>query len=408
VVGTATPMGWDDDGSKVGVMWFDGGKDHDVASAYFDNRTLGCFPGTPRTEYREGASNVVWTATHNQFFLLAAMPDAPAGQVVIHRFDLPRPAKGPHSDPKNPAPKAFETVVVYPPATIAPGQSLERRFNLFAGPKEYRTLDRISARLKNNIDLVMNFDGFFGFFAKILLLAMNGLHEFLRLPYGWAIIGITVIIKLLFWPLTAASTRMSQKMAELAPQTTVIREKHKDDPLKMQQKINELYKANGVNTVAGCVPVLIQLPVFFGLFAMLQSAIELRGASFFWAPDLSKADTLFVIPGLNFIPFLSIPEGLPFNLLPILYITTAIWQTHVMPMSPGMDPMQQKMMRWMPLMFLAFLYTFSSGLALYMTVNNLLTILQTKMMMKNAPAAAAPVETTKTNPALTPPSKKKK
>ncbi|NOS71527.1 MAG: membrane protein insertase YidC [Verrucomicrobia bacterium] len=406
VVGTATPMGWDDDGSQVGMMWFDGAKKHDTTGPYFDNKTLGCFPGTPRAEYRDGASNVVWTATHNQFFFLAAMPDSPAQQVTVHRFDLPRPTKGRFKDEKNPSPKAYETVMVYPGATLAAGQAVERKFNIFAGPKDYRTLDRIGNSVMSKVDLVMGFDGFFGFFAKVLLLGMNGLHDFLRLPYGWAIIGITVIIKLIFWPLTALSTRSSQKMAALAPQLAALKEKYKDDQVKFQQKMSELYRENGVNPVTGCIPVLIQLPVFFGLFAMLRSAIELRGASFFWAVDLSKTDTLFTIPGLGFLPFIGTPDGLPLNLLPILYITTAIWQTHTTPMSPGMDPTQQKMMRWMPLMFLAILYNFSSGLALYMTVNNLLTILQTKMMKKNQPPAspAAPA----TASVLTPASKKKK
>lgn len=411
VVGTATPMGWDDDGSQVGMMWFDGGKKHDTSGAYFDNKTLGCFPGTPRTEYRDGASNVVWTASHNQFFFLAAMPDAPAQQVTVHRYDLPRPEKGIHSDPAKPAPKAYETMMVYPGVTLAAGQAIERKFNIFAGPKEYRTLDRIGNSVMNKVDLVMGFDGFFGFFAKVLLLGMNALHEYLRLPYGWAIIGITVIIKLLFWPLTAISTRSSQKMAALAPQLTEIKEKYKDDQLKMQQKMSAMYRENGVNPVAGCIPVLIQLPVFFGLFAMLRSAIELRGASFLWAVDLSKTDTLFIIPGLGFLPFVGTTEGLPINLLPLLYISTAIWQTHTMPVTPGMDPTQQKLMRWMPLMFLAILYNFSSGLALYMTVNNLLTILQTKLMMKkpvDAPPGSKPVAAIQKHSALTPVSKKKK
>jgi len=114
-----------------------------------------------------------------------------------------------------------------------------------------------------------------------------------------------------------------------------------------------------------------------------------------------------VIPGLSFIPFLSTPEGLPLNLLPTLYIASALWQTHITPMAPGMDPTQQKLMRWMPLMFLAFLYNFSSGLALYMTVNNLLTILQTWLMKRNQPPAPTPTAPIAAS-ALTPASKKKK
>ena len=133
-----------------------------------------------------------------------------------------------------------------------------------------------------------------------------------------------------------------------------------------------------------------------------------RRAVLLWTTDLSKADTLFIIPGLSFIPFISTPEGLPFNLLPILYIATAIWQTHITPMSPGMDPTQQKMMRWMPLMFLVILYNFSSGLALYMTVNNLLTILQTKIDEEAAHGAGRHAAAPATASVLTPASKKKK
>jgi YidC/Oxa1 family membrane protein insertase len=117
---------------------------------------------------------------------------------------------------------------------------------------------------------------------------------------------------------------------------------------------------------------------------------------------------LFIIPGISFIPFLSTPEGLPFNVLPLLYIATAIWQTHITPMSPTMDAMQQRLMRWMPLMFLLFLYNFSSGLALYMTVNNLLTILQTWLMKRNQPPAPAFVAAPAKVSVLTPVSKKKK
>jgi YidC/Oxa1 family membrane protein insertase len=147
------------------------------------------------------------------------------------------------------------------------------------------------------------------------------------------------------------------------------------------------------------------MPVFLGFFTMIRSAIELRGAHFLWVADLSKPDTLFMIPGVTFIPFISTPEGLPFNLLPLLMGGAMLWQSHLQPASPGMDPAQQKMMRWMPAIFILFLYNYSSGLALYWTVNNLLTILQTKLTKNIAPATAPVVVT---NPALTPAPKKKK
>ena len=395
VVGTATPMGGDDDGSAVGLMWYDGEKSklHETLTSYFDNKTLGCFPGTPKSEYRDGASNIVWTATHNQFFASIVMLDAPAAQIVSRAIELPRPTEGKFSTTNNPARKGFETTVHYPATTIEAGKTIERNVNLFIGPKEYKTLASIADRYNNNSDQAMGF-GFFGFFSKALLLVMNWLHSALSVSYGWAIIVITVLLKIIFWPLTAASTRASQKMAALAPQIAALKEKHKDDPAKFSAKQMEFYKENKINPVAGCLPMLVQLPVFFGFFTMLRTAIELRGASFLWAVDLSKSDTIFFV------------SGFPINPLPLLYIATAIWQTHVTPMSPGMDPAQQKMMRWMPLMFLVILYNFSSGLALYMTVNNLLTILQTKMTKK--PVAGATPAAPPTASALTPASKKKK
>ena len=406
VTGTSVPMGPDDHGDVQGVMWYDGKSSPEQKERpWFDGGGILFWKSPPRTEFRAGQSNVVWVAAQNQFFTLVAMPATHAVSVVSRPIELPRPAHGWASDTNNPVPKGFQTALVYPAVTLAPGQSLERQIHFFAGPKEYRTLARVADRFQNSSDLVMGYGGFLGFFSKALLLGMNWVHHALHVPYGWAIIVITVVIKVLFWPLTAASTRSAKRMQALAPQIAALKEKYKDDPQKFSAKQWEFWKKNKVNPMSGCLPMLVQLPVFFGLYGMIRTAIELRGASFLWALDLSQPDTLYIIPGLNFIPFLGTPEGLPLNLLPIIYIATALWQSHLTPASPGMDPAQQKMMRWMPLMFLVILYNFSSGLALYMTVNNLLTILQTKLTKTLAPATPAGPATV---PALTPASKKKK
>jgi len=182
-------------------------------------------------------------------------------------------------------------------------------------------------------------------------------------------------------------------MQVLAPELNALKEKYKDDMQKLTQKQWELYRKHKVSPMSGCLPMLIQTPVFIGFFTMLRSAIELRGASFLWVKDLSKPDTLFMIPGTNF----------PFNLLPLLMGGAMVWQSHLTPPSPGMDPTQAKIMRYLPLIFLIFLYNYSAGLALYWTVNNLLSVLQTKMTknLRDPVASAA-------TPALTPPLKKKK
>jgi YidC/Oxa1 family membrane protein insertase len=279
------------------------------------------------------------------------------------------------------SPIGYQASILFPGATLTANQNLQRDFLIYAGPKEYKTLSRLGADLHNDIDRLMEYGGFFGWFAQLLLLSMNALHSF-GLDYGSAIIVITIIIKILFWPLTNLSTRSMKRMAALQPQMKVIQDKYKDDPQKMQRKMMEFYKEHKINPASGCLPVLVQMPIFFGFYQMIRTAIELRGARFLWNYDLSKPDTLFIIPGLD----------LPFNLLPLIMGATMVWQARLTPVSPGVDPMQQKIMKYMPLMFLALLYNFSAGLTLYWTVQNLLSIVQMKLTRsKDQPAAMAPV-----------------
>ena len=301
-----------------------------------------------------GSSNVVWVAAHNQYFVLAAMPQQPAQAVVVRTVQLPRRSgeEAALVATNAPPPVGYSAAIVYPGQTLAPNPSLERRVFLYAGPKEYQGLARIGERFGNNLDLVMDF-GWSGFVSKALLLGMNWLHHVLRFSYGWAVVASTIIIKLVFWPLTQASTRSMKRMQVLQPQIKAIQEKFKADPVKMQRKVMEFYKEQKVSPMSGCFPMMIQIPVFFGFYRMISSAIELRGAPFLWVNDLAKPDTLFVVPGLNFVPFLSIPGvGLPFNLLPLIMGGTMLWQAHLTPPSPGMDPTQAKLMRYLPLIFM--------------------------------------------------------
>ncbi|MCL5098560.1 MAG: membrane protein insertase YidC, partial [Candidatus Omnitrophica bacterium] len=370
VSGTATPISPSDhDTTMLGVMDYDGQRAQEIGDAWFANRTLGCIPGTPRTEYTSHRP-VVWTAAQNQFFALVVMPKQPAPELAAWKIDLPPPTPAELASDSRivPQPFGFQAAFLYPGATLAPKQILERQYTIYAGPKEYNLLARLGARFGNQLDLIMNFGGFFGFFAKALLLSMNGLHA-LGLGYGLTIILITIIIKLLFWPLTNASTRSMKRMAALQPQIKALQEKYKDDPKKMNLKMMEFMKQNKVSPLSGCFPMLLQIPVFFGFYKMLRSAIELRGARFLWAKDLSAPDTVWMIPGMHF----------PVNPLPLIMGVTMLWQARMTPPSPGMDPVQQKVMKYMPLMFMVFLYNFSAGLTLYWTVQNLLTIAQMKL-----------------------------
>jgi YidC/Oxa1 family membrane protein insertase len=414
VVGTATPMGPRDDGSAVGVIWHNGAKiGGDIGTAsYFSPKGFMCMPKVPPLEYRGGESNVYWAAAHNQFFALALMPPQPAQSLVVRRLDLPRPTgeEAQYVSASGPPPQGYEAALVYPPLTLTNSQTIERHFNIYAGPKEYRTLASIGDRLNNNLDQVMNL-GFFGFVSKALLLGMNWMHESLKFSYGWAIVAITTLIKLIFWPLTQASTRSMKRMQALQPEIKKLQEKYKDDPQKLSQKQLEFWRKNKVNPMGGCLPMLLQIPVFFGFLTMIRSAIELRGAPWLWVADLSKPDTLFMIPGLGFIPFIGVGgQGLPFNLLPLLMGATMLWQARMTPPSPGMDPTQQAIMKYMPLMFLVGLYNFSAGMTLYWTVNNLWTICQTKLTKTTTPGPtppAGPAAAAKPQ-VLTPPQKKRK
>jgi YidC/Oxa1 family membrane protein insertase len=394
-VGMATPMNAQDKGTAVGVMWYDGAKSrNEIGASIFSTTGFACTPRVPPPEFRGGSNNVAWVGIHNQYFALAVMPAEPAAQFVMRKLDLPRPSE---EETRNDSrvvklPEGYPASMVYPALTLAPHQSLRRDLAVYAGPKEYRTLATVAATLNNNADALMGF-GFWGFFSKGLLLGMNWLHASLRLPYGWAIIAITVIIKVVFWPLTQISTRSAKRMQALQPKIKELQEKYKDDPVKMQRKTMEFWKENKVNPMAGCLPTLIQMPVFFGFFFMIGSAIELRGEPFLWVTDLSRPDTIWIIPGLGF----------PLNLLPLIMGATMLWQAHLTPPSAGMDPAQAKLMKYMPLMFMVFLYSYSAGLTLYWTVQNLLSILQTKLIRMNPEPPAAPKA-----PVLTAPAKKRK
>jgi YidC/Oxa1 family membrane protein insertase len=214
----------------------------------------------------------------------------------------------------------------------------------------------------------MNF-GMFGIVSESLLWAMNKLHTFLG-SYAAAIIVLTLLIKTALWPVQNKATREMRKMALLAPKMTEMRVKYKDDPQKMNEETMKLYREYGVNPFSGCLPMLIQIPIFFGFYSMLGTAIELRNSSFFWIADLSQPDTVWHV------------LGFPINVLPIVMAGTMIWQMAITPKTG--DAMQQRILYFMPVIFLVFCYNYASGLALYWTTQNLFSIVQL-YMTRNQP-----------------------
>jgi YidC/Oxa1 family membrane protein insertase len=219
---------------------------------------------------------------------------------------------------------------------------------------------------------IMDF-GMFELVSRYLLKAMNWLHSIFFNSYAWAIIILTLIIKSALWPLQNKSTQSMKRMQLLQPKMTELREKYKDDPARMNTEVMKLYKDYGVNPLSGCLPMLIQIPIFFGFFNMLGKAVELRGSTFLWVKDLSMPDELFHIPGL----------GWPVNLLPIIMAVTMLWQMSLSPKSG--DPMQQRIFMFMPIIFIAFCYNYASALALYWTVQNLFSVVQLYLTRNQAP-----------------------
>ena len=367
-------------GMGYGTMWFNGDEEQSVGPGYFDNKPLGCMcipGGDPRNNFQGGSGNVKWVGAYSRFFIQALIPAEQGGAVNINEFRLQAlmPEEAAEHDTKvTNNQMAYETALKVRVPSMAPGTYPKTfKYTLYTGPREYDRLAQIGRVKDNRFELLMDFGGWFGWVAEGLLRAMKWFHG-KGLSYAMAIIAITFIIKLIFWPITARSTRAMKKMqavnTKMMPEIKDIKERYKDDYQKMNMKMMEIYKKHGVNPLSqmgGCLPLLIQMPIFFGFFTMLRTAIELRGAEFLWVADLSSPDTVAMV------------AGLPINIMPLLMTGTMFLQMKLQPPSPGMDPTQQAMMKYMPLMFVFFFYFASAGLCLYWTVSNVLGIVQTKM-----------------------------
>ena len=292
-----------------------------------------------------------WAAVSDQFFTTLIAPlTAKAIGVWGRRFDVPQ-------WPEQKA-SGVEGAMAMPAFQIQPGQTYNAKFEIYAGPKIYHRL----AQLPHNEAEIMDF-GMFKIVCQFLLNFMNLLHSWLR-DYGLAILALTTVIKLTLWPIQNKANKSMRQMAALSPKMQELREKYKDDPTRMNQEVMKLYKQYGINPVGGCLPMMIQIPIFFGLFKMLGQAVELRNAKFLWIKDLSQPDTLAYLPVL----------GWRINLIPILMAASQIW---LMAMTPKTgDPTQRRVMMFTPLIFLFICYNFAAALALYYTTQNLFSILQ--------------------------------
>jgi len=309
-----------------------------------------------------------WVALKEKYFVLILTPEGGAESVsaTIRRTVTGQEISDPGFKPSLTLASVEADVKYAGGWTSNPDDAVERVFTLYAGPKQYSELSRFAF---HQVDLME-----FGMWAPIGKVLLRGLNAFHRLipNYGIAIILLTCIIRLVFWPLTHKSGQNMKRMQELQPEIAKIKASIKD-PKKQQQATMALYKEHKVNPVSGCLPMLIQIPVFIALFVVLRSAIELRFAPFLWIKDLSEPENLFH----GAIPYLA---GL--NLLPLIMTAVQVWQQKLTPAAG--DPAQQKMMTWMPIIMLVFFYSFASGLVLYWTANQSLMIVQLLLQRRHA------------------------
>jgi YidC/Oxa1 family membrane protein insertase len=313
----------------------------------------------PLTATQDLQAELDWLAVKNKFFVQILAPEGAA-------------AGGTIGGVRDPAAKGFELAEVngalrFGEQTIAPGAAHARTLHYYVGPKKYDVLKQLGRRQDEVMEL-----GMLKWFCKKLLWLLNAIYALIP-NYGVAIIILTAIVRLVFWPITHKSTESMKKMQALQPEMAKLKEKYKDKPQKLNQEMMALYKEHKVNPASGCLPIVVQIPVFIALFTVLRSAIELRFSEFLWIRDLSEPEGLFagVLP-------------IPLNILPLVMTGTMIWQQRLTP-STG-DPQQQKMMMLMPVVFLFIFYPMASGLVLYWSVSQLMSIVQLLMQRRKGEA----------------------
>ena len=295
--------------------------------------------------YEEGA--VEWMGMQSPYFVAAVLPGEPT-QASARFVAVEEGVSG-------------VAELYFNPLLLAAGQAATRSFEVYVGPKEEKRLEAVGPALVGSIDFGWSWvEPLTRFFHWML----SALHVFIP-NYGLAIIVLTIMVRVVTAPLTTKQMKSMERMRALQPQLTELKEKFADDKQKQSEQMMALYKQEGVNPLGGCFPMLLQLPVFIGLFYSLRSAIELRQAPFVgWIDDLSAPDALFDIPGL----------GIPLRVLPLIMGASMLVQQKITP-AQSMDPAQQKMMTIvMPIMMTVLFYQFPSGLVLYWMVSNVLAI----------------------------------
>jgi YidC/Oxa1 family membrane protein insertase len=311
-----------------------------------------------------------WVGTSDNYFAAVFLPDTPDTATVVtqhNQLDVAKTIRRTGLGAGAPAKGAIEVPVLGAALGDTTGRTQTR---IYAGPKAVNILRNIHATGASiTLEPLLDF-GFFGPIGKYLFLSLQFIHSHVTSSWGWAIVILTVLINVILLPLRIKTMQSSLKMQRIQPQMDAIKERYKKykatDPKRneMNVEIMKLQKDNGVNMFGGCIPTLIQLPLLFAFFSMLPKVVELRQAHWFWLPDLSSAD--------------------PYHILPIIMIVSQFLVQFYTP-SPGVDPQQQKMLAFMmPAVSGYMTWNYASGLALYWTIGNLISIIQQSVMNRTS------------------------
>ncbi|MEN9529405.1 MAG: hypothetical protein RI932_1278 [Pseudomonadota bacterium] len=296
-----------------------------------------------------------WVATNSLYFSLALLPKTQA------LFDFSITRTGFNSKANSaalPTRTLYDVLLSTQINNLQPGAAQTLTFDFFAGPKSKSALETLS-----NSDLQKNIDyGFFSVLAWPLYYFLNWCNSLFG-NWGMAIVVLTIVLKILLYPLTEKAFVAGKKMQKIQPELNALKEKYKDDRQAQQKEMMAIMAQKGVNPMSGCLPILPQLPIFFGLNAVLLHTFELRHAPFAgWLTDLTAKDPLYVTPVI---------------MAALMYV-----QQKLTPMPASMDPAQQKMMQWLPVIFAVFMLAYPSGLVLYIITNTVLSLVQQQYMMK--------------------------
>ena len=326
-----------------------GSVQRELIASFGGSSGIGAMFGSTPQPQRDFAGEIEWSGAYSHYFVMALIPDIARDARV--RWVAARPRE--------------ETLVTMaqPAVSVPTGTSIMREYSVYAGPKDPEQLAAVGAQLNRSIDLGWSWMAPLTRAFAWLLKACYAVIP----NYGVAIILLTVMVRLCTAPLAAKQMKSMKRMGVIQPKLKALQEKYKDDRQQQSQEMMKLYKEAGVNPLGGCLPMVLQIPVFIGLYYALQSSIDLRQAPFMlWIDDLSRPETLFTIPG----------AGWPVRVLPVLMTLSMVLQQRMTPMTT-MDPVQARtMMIVMPVMFFFMFYGFPAGLVLYWFVSNLLAIAQ--------------------------------